>query len=295
MIDNPVYIQFHIPRTGGTTLLWKLGNPFERTDDRWLHHYTWTYPQDYQYHNVPVLENRTQEQQQQIKFITGQSTFDMCHNWLRVEKTPYQFTFVRDPIDRVLSSFNYRNGMTLLNQDWRPFTFGGPDMIQEAKLHQKTAEDYDTLFDWYCEAPGEHNLQCKWLLKSFYTLQNGKFISHKDLFENNMLETPGIWPWWFNDIEMNEELFDLVIDIVGNKMWWCGTSSTLTEDIKALCKYTDTEFVNVDDKHISGEDYPVFWNRTEIESQTNYEQLVKSEQYDIRLYNYIKENCKRPF
>lgn len=294
-MNNELFIQFHIPRTGGTTFLWSIGYPFDRKDDRWIRHYNWMYPQDYQYHNVPLLERRTIEQQEQLKFITGQGTFDQCHRWLDVEKTPRTFTFVRNPIDRVLSSFNYRNGMTLLNQDPTPFAMGGPVMSFDARMNQRTAKDYNTLFDWYLDAEGEHNLQCKWLLKSFYKFEDYQIIPYKDLIENKYSENPGIWAWWFDEVEMDDDLFEMVIDIVDNKLWWCGLSDTLSQDIPALCDYANVPYVDVPDKHISGEYYDVYWTKEEIKSQSGYNKLVDAEKYDIRLYEYVKEKCKRPF
>ena len=292
---SPLYIQFHIPRTGGTTLLWKLGNPFDREDNRWLRHYTWTYQQDYQYHNVPLLERRTTEQQEQLKFITGQGTFDQCHRWLNVKREPHYFSFIRNPIDRVLSSFNYRNGMTILNQDPSPFTMGGPAMNMDARLNQRTAKDYDTLYNWYQHAFGEHNLQCKWLLKSFNAFMDGSIIPYSDLIKDKTYPEPGIWSWWFAEIEIDDELFEIVLDIVDNKMWWIGTNDTLREDIIALCNYTDMPYVNTQDRHISGEDYPVYWTKQQVEQQVDYNKIVEAEKYDNMLYEYVKEKARRPF
>jgi hypothetical protein len=294
-VSNPIYIHLHIPRTGGTTLNWSIGHQFDREDDRWMRHYHWLYQQDYLYHNIPVLEKRTDAQQEQLTFITGQGTFDQCHLWLNVGKDPHLFTFVRDPIDRVLSSFNYRNGMSLLNQDSRPFTIGGPAMNFDARINQRTASDYNTLFDWYQDAEGEHNLQCKWLLKSFYSFINGQVIPHKDLIANKNSPEPELWPWWFDEVGIDDELFELVIDIVDNKLWWCGLNEKLTDDIPALCNNAKVPYVKVNNKHRSGDEYPLYWSKQDVKNQSNYDNLVEAESYDIKLYEYIKENYKRPF
>ena len=297
MNDNldPVYIYLHIPRTGGTTLTWSIGYHFHREDDRWLRHYNWMNVQDYIHHNIPMLERRTVDQQKKLKFITGHSTFDQVHYWLKVRKDPCLFTTVRDPIDRLLSSFNYRHGIALLNQDNDHFSLTSPAMDPHARFNKKTASDYETILDWYRDSSAEHNLQCKWLLKSFYALIDNRFVPFADFVKHKDPSIPDIWPSWFQDFEMNDYLFEMVIDIVDNKLWYAGTSETLSDDIVALCKHADVPYVAVDNRHRSGDDYPIYWDRATIEAQYDYEKLINCEKYDIMLYEYVKEKCKRPF
>jgi hypothetical protein len=292
---DPVYIYLHIPRTGGTTLTWSIGYQFHREDDRWLRHFNWMNAQDYIHHNIPLLERRTVEQHKQLKFITGHSTFNMCHYWLKVRKNPHVFTTVRDPIDRLISSFNYRHGTSVLNQDPGQFTLTSPLMDPHARFNSKTADDYTSMLDWYRDAGGEHNLQCKWLLKSYYVFLDNNFVPFDQIVKHKDPTVPDIWPAWFDDIEIDDYLFGMVLDIVDNQLWYAGLNETLSEDITALCEYTGVNQVDVNNRHRSGDDYPVYWTREQVEQQPDYARLVDCEKYDIMLYEHIKENSKRPF
>jgi hypothetical protein len=295
-VDNPLFIYFHIPKTGGTTLLWKIGNQFDRTNDRWIRHYHWMTTEQYLYNNIPLLDKRTVDQQKQLKFLTGHGTYSMAHYWLKVRRNPLMFATFRDPVDRLLSSFNFRHGISTLVQDDRDFSYIDPPMDAHAKFNRKTAQDYSTLYEWYQDASAERNLQTKWMIKSFYTFLDGRFSPWEDIVRyNNPNVNPDIWPIWFEELQIDDYLYNMALECVRNKMWWCGTSDTLSNDIIDLCNHLDIESIDVDNRHRSGIDFPRYWTREEVEAQPDYELLLKAEEHDINLYNYVKENCKRPF
>ena len=294
-IENPLFTYFHIPKTGGTTLLWSIGNQFDRTNDRWLKHYHWMVPEQYIYNNIPLLEKRTSEQQKQMKFFTGHGVYSMAHYWLKVRRNPLLFATFRDPIDRLLSSFNFRHGISTLVQEESDFSKIDPPMDAHAKFNRKTAKDYTTLYEWYQDASAEHNLQTKWMIKSFYVFMDNRFVLWEDIVRyNNPTVNPDIWPQWFEEIQINDYLYDMALDCVDQKMWWCGTADTLSEDLPAFCDYAGVKHVTVDNRHRSGIDFPRYWTREDVEKQPDFEQLVKAEKYDTALYNHVK-TLKRPF
>ena len=295
--DNPLYVYLHIPKSGGTTLLWSIGQQYDRTNDRYLKHYHWMNTQLYLYNNLPILERRTVEQQKQLKFITGHGTYNMVQYWLKVRKQPFLFTTFRDPIDRLLSSFNYRYGVSELSQDRQNFTMIDPPMDIHARFNTKYPNDYSTLYEWYLDASSEQNLQTKWMIKSFYTHYDNRFVPWEAVVkrQNPADSAPDIWPEWFENVQPDQDMFNNVQDIVKNKLWWAGTSDTLSADIPELCKYTGVDYVNVDNRHRSGIDFPRYWTRADVEAQPDFENLLRAEKWDIKLYNYVKHNCKRPF
>lgn len=295
-IENPLFMYFHIPKTGGTTLLWSIGNQFQREDDRWLRHYHWMTTEQYLFNNIPLLDKRTSKQQKELKFLTGHGIYSMAHYWLKVRRNTLIFTTFRDPIDRLLSSFNFRHGISTLVQDDRDFTYIDPPMDAHAKFNKKTAKDYSTLYEWYLDSSAERNLQTKWMIKSFYTFLDNRFVLWEDVVKyNNPSINPDIWPVWFEEFQIDDYLYSLAFDSVNQKMWWCGTSNTLSNDLKDFCKFAGVDYVEVDNRHRSGIDFPSYWTREEVEQQPDYEQLLKAEQYDIALYTHVKENLKRPF
>lgn len=295
MSNDDVFIYFHIPKSGGTTLVWSIGHYHHREDDRWLRHYHWMNTQDYIYNNIPLLEKRTTEQQKQLKFFTGHSTYNMVHYWLKVRKNPKFFSTVRDPIDRLLSSFNYRYGISSLNQDNQLFSNLNPSMDRHARFNLKTAYDYNTLYEFYQDVKAEQNLQCKWFLKSFYSLIDNNFHPHEELLKFSDGNNPDIWPEWFEYVDIDEVLYNKVLELVDTKMWWIGTNNTLSQDIKDLCKHAQVPYVAVDNRHRSGIDFPRYWSREDVENQPDYEKLLNSEKWDMHLYNYVNKNLKRPF
>lgn len=296
LVDNPLFVYLHIPKTGGTTLIWSIGNHFHREDDRWVRHYHWMNTPEYLFNNIPILEKRTVEQQRQLKFLTGHGTYSMAHYWLKVRRNALLFTTVRNPIERLLSSFNYRHGVSTLVQDPVEFSYIDPPMDPHAKFNKKTADDYTTLYEWYQDAKAEQNLQTKWIIKSFYNFLDDRFTSWEDIVrKNNPSVNPDIWPNWFEDIDVDDNMLNTALDCVQNKIWWAGTSDTLSDDIVALCDYSGVPYVEVDNRHRSGIDFPRRWTIEEVKAQPDYHKLVAAEQYDLSLYKFVKENCKRPF
>jgi hypothetical protein len=294
-VDNPLFVYLHIPKPGGTTLIWSIGNHFHREDDRYLRHYHWMNTPEYLFNNIPILQCRTVDQQKQLKFLTGHGTYDMAHYWLKVRRNPLLFTTIRDPIDRLLSSFNYRHGVSTLVQDPAEFSYTDPPMDPHARFNKKTSIDYPTLWEWYCDSQAEHNIQTKWIIKSFYNFLDDRFIAWEDIVRKNNPEVnPDIWPDWFETIPVDDQMYNTALNCIKHKIWWAGTSDTLSTDIVDLCKYADTPYVKVDDRHRSGIDFPRVWTREDVESQPDYHKLVSAEQYDIGLYNYVKK-LKRPF
>lgn len=289
---EPLYIYFHIPKTGGTTFSWTVGHYLHRENDRWLKHYSYMDSQNFIHHNIPLLERRTTEQQRHLKIITGHSTFSMSHYWLKTRRLPRYITTVRQPIDRLLSSFNYRYGVSELNQNNEIFTKCNPTMSLHACLNLKTASDYNSLLEWYQDSNAEHNLQCKWLLKSFYGIFNNQFFLHEDIKDAPM---PDIWPAWLDDLIIDDSIFEKIIDIVDNKLWWASTVDTLSTDIKDFTSYANIEYVDVDNRLRSGVDFPLYWTKEQVLAQPDIDKVIHNESYDQMLYDYVKEKFRRPF
>lgn len=307
MFNENIFVQLHIPRTAGTSFQNHIGDSYTKDNDSWLHHYHWTEgmsPFLYSLNDIPLLKNRTREQQNQLKVLSGHSTFINSHRWLKVCRDPLYITFVRDPLKRILSSFNHRHSRHILTQDPANFT-ASPLMNTNAVANFKTAADYDSLWQYYKDAYVEHNLQTKWIIKSFLRFApelNGwqphptydgdlHFAMTSPSF--NVPVTMPEWFWWHNYNDF--DYWNIVCPLL-DKFWWIGYNDNLTQDFKDFCKFTDIEFIDNVNENKTGDKVPPYWTIEDIMSQPDVHKIIESEKYDYLLYNFVKQNFNtRPF
>lgn len=299
---DPLYVFFHIPRTGGTFFEKSVGGYLDRTSNRFLTHYHYVQgvsDLEYKKANIPLLSKRTTEQQKQLKIITGHSTFCNSHRWLKVNKEPRIISFVRHPIERLLSSFNYRHELSILNQDPEEFSLCTPAMNENAFRQQKTAEDYDTLWEWYQDITYEHNIQCKWLIKNFLKRENDTWYRHpKYVFgpdagiqEKNAV--PMTWPEWMWNPPEGVNWYELASTFF-KECWWILPTEEISNNIEDFCNFADLEYLENSPKNNSGDLVEKYWTLDDVMSQPDIEKLLKAEQHDLKLYNHFK-NKRRPF
>jgi hypothetical protein len=301
MLEN-IYIHFHAPRTGGTAFQNYIGSAYSRDNDTCWFHYHWTdnFSQaQYIHNNIPLLRFRNKDQQKKLKFITGHSTFSNSHEWLKINKTPRYITFVRDPVERILSSFNYRYSRKTLLQD-ESFFSANPLMNFNAVDNKKNEKDYDTLYEFYKDAYIENNLQSKWIIKSFLRLNDDGLWSYHPTYDgtNNFtidprLMVPVTMPQWM----WSNHYFDywnLVEPLLG-KFWWISTLDNFKQNIKDLCNSTGVMFNDNVDENKSDKIVNPFWTIDDVKKQPDYHRIVEDEEFDYKLYNYVKNNSLNPF
>lgn len=301
---DKIFIQIHIPRTAGTAFQNHIGSAYDKTDDRWLRHYHWTEgfsPFNYNFNDIPLLRHRTKDQQKHLKFITGHSTFSNAHRWLKISRDPLYITFVRDPLKRILSSFNHRHSRHMLTQDPASFS-ASPLMNTNAVSNGATASDYDTLWEFYKDAYIEHNLQSKWIIKSFlrqthdanswqyHPTYDGDLSYVMTMPVNNVPVTMPEWFWWQN----NNNYWDIVQPLL-NKFWWISAKENLTSDIKDLCEIAEVPFVENVYENKSGEKVKPYWTIDDVIKQHDVQKIIDSEIHDYALYNFVNKLCPRPF
>ena len=303
LTDNSVvYVQLHIPKTAGTAFQNQIGSAYNKQDDNCWQHYHWeeaSSPWIYSANDIPLLINRTKEQQRQIKVISGHSTFCNTHRWLKISREPRYITFVRDPIKRILSSFNHRHARSTLMQDNSIFSTD-PVMNTNAYANKNTADDYNTLYEFYKDAYVEHNMQTKWIIKSFLRWQHGNWQPHPT-YDGMLtgsdyipLETvpPQIPEWfWLN----NDYDYWNVANMFMSHFWWISADESQTQNIKDFCKFIDIKHYNHVHENKTGDKVAPYWTIDDVMKQPDIENLIKAEIHDYSLFNYVKENCRRPF
>ena len=300
MNPNDIIIHIHIPRTAGTSLQNHIGDAYSRPTC-W-NHYHWeegTSPTLYATNNIPLLANRTKDQHRELKVISGHSTFCNIHKWLRVQKNPKFITFVRDPIKRILSSFNHRHAQSVLRQDNKLFS-RYPLLNASAVQNNMTANDYDTLWEFYLDAKIEQNLQCKWITKSFLNWNYGSGWQPYQSYDGMRVgispeETIPVclpeWLWW----DKGEYNYWDTTKTLLNKFWWISADEDQTQNIKDLCTYTDLTFYEDVYENRSGTYIEPYWTIEDVMQQPNIQKLIDAEKYDYALLNHVKKYNRRPF
>jgi hypothetical protein len=301
-MTNPVYLFLHIPRTGGTFIEHAVGHWSDREKDRYLQQYNYVQnwsEKAYENHKIPNLIYRTTEQQRQIKIMTGHSIFCNSHRWLRIQREPRIFSTIRHPVERCLSSFNYRHSLATLTQDPSSFALSTPFMNENACHQRKVASDYDTLWEYYQDSTFESNIQCKWLIKSFLHRENDTWQRHPvyvfgpDAGIPAEQAVPLTWPQWmfYPPIEEKEIDWYKLAENFFPEIWWLTRTEMLNTSIKDFCNYAGLEFMNTG---IKNESIKQYWTLDDVKKQPDIQKLIDAEMYDYQLYETAKQ-WKRPF
>lgn len=297
---TPLYLYMHIPKTGGTGFTKMCGEPFIRKTGVWQYHYNWIDKHDTMAvsYNLPSLEKRTEEQQEKIKIVTGHGVSGITHHYFKVKREPRYVTTLRHPIERLLSSFNYRYAMASLTQDPSAFYWTEPRPEEKVIELKKDEKDYNTLYEWYLDYKVEHNLQTKWLINCFFE-QNGHKLRERNSHLIDPHNSDERWfeyqPSWYWDFKVDTFWYKEILRILKNKFWWVGVTEYLTEDVEAFCNYIDIPFdKDYEPENVTDYDLPRYWTLDQVMSQPDIEKILEAEEYDFKLYNFFKING-RPF
>lgn len=288
MQDN-LYGYIHIPKVGGTSFINKLGGYLDRTNDRHIKIYNYSAYSEYKLSNIPRMENRTDEQQENLKLVTGHNitstiSFRSGHDNINF------FTIVRNPLDRLLSSFNHRHSLHQFNQDPNEFSLTYPPMNRHALNKQKTAEDYDNLSEWYVESTNEHNLQCKFLLKTFYHYDEraNRLILRDNINDREIKYGLVSWPEWINGYNIDDDTWKLIEDIVKQRLWYAITTEDINKFTPKFAKHIGLEYVDHSDIHVAGGDLLRYWSQKDFFEQEHVSWLVSREKYDFKLHELVR-------
>ena len=303
MTTDDVYVYVHIPRTGGAFFMNSLPNYLSRENDDWLKHYHYVADYssgDYFKKQIPKLMARTKQQQLQCKFLTGHSMFGNSHKWFRVRKTPKMITTIRHPVNRLLSSFNFRHQASMLLQENEVFSATTPGLNSDARQHQKTASEYNSLWDFYQDNVFERNMQCKWIIKTFvkYTRDDGwvlhdEYIPGPDVREDEEHMSKDSWPVWMFSEHIQPpgtDWYEMASKFT-DKFWWIGKINTLETDMQDFCAYTNTNMQLDAEKNISSKIQP-YWTIDDVMAQPDIDKLLEAERFDLKLF---EQTYKRPF
>jgi len=289
---------FHIPRTGGTFFNHAIGDWL--SDEHWQRHYNYTENSsimNLQHRDIPLLSHRTKEQNKQLKILSGHSVNCQSYKWVKTPKTPVYYSIVREPVERLLSSFNYKRQKAILWQEDIAFSHTMPQLDYHAAYEGKTHNDYDTLYEYLLDSTIETNLQSKWLAKSFFEWDyvTGSFVenntyapSSNAIITSNKTTTPD----WLSDKEVlpSIDLIDLCIE----KMWWISDFANIENNTKFVCEQFDLQYNTVvnNQKNSSRKIEPK-WTIEDIKNQPDYKQLQNLLSLDYYLYEKVKL-LKRP-
>lgn len=104
-LSRPLYVFMHLPKTGGTTIN---GHFYDHMD--WdvdvVHLGKWGDRYRTREQRLP-LEERSAEERARIRVLTGHGTYFGIHRLIE-GITPRYLTILRDPADRIVSTYNFR-------------------------------------------------------------------------------------------------------------------------------------------------------------------------------------------
>lgn len=298
---DPLYMYIHIPRTGGTTIESSISKWNSRENNQFLKHYhyvqNWT-EEFYDRDLIPKLNNRTRDQQKELKILTGHSIFCNSHKWLKVRRKPYIWSIVRNPIERILSSFNMRYTRATMCQDPSAFAAQSPVMDEWAIRQNKTAADYDTLWEFYQDTQFETNMQCKWLIKSFVKHDGTTWHRHPtyvfgpDTGVAPQHAIPMTWPeWMFHPTDdMKDVNWYKFAENFFPEIWWLTVTEKLNRDLPDFCEHVGLEC----ELTRSNESLLKYWSLDDVMKQPDIQNLIEAEKYDFELHEAAKQ-WVRPF
>jgi len=296
---NELYLIYHAPRTGGTYLSTSLPYWHNRRNEDWLMSYNIDERYQEIFNDIPSILKRTKTQQEQLKFVVGHSLTRAFPLLLKSAQEIKNIFPCRHPVERLLSSFNFRHACAKLCQDNSVFNYISPCAHASATHGEKTFYDYDTLYEWYKDNKGEQNLQTRWLMKSFYQIDSGK-LWETEKFDRNFVpyytETFYI-PEFLDSQNLTDYLSEVALQTIEEKIWWCPILNTLSADTKDfLAQVLDDTGVSTRNilRNSSTEKVEPYWTLEDVYNQHDIQYLIDSEKWDFRVWDAAK-NKTRPF
>ncbi|MDD5070696.1 MAG: sulfotransferase family 2 domain-containing protein, partial [Candidatus Omnitrophica bacterium] len=160
--DNFLYIVLHIPKAAGTTLRMHFENCFGF--DRVVSFYEDDDNFENRQQSRDYLRDLSSKDKQKIKMIYGHTA---CYGLHKYFNRPYRYiTFLRDPVDRMISMYNYRMGLFYSKGEWTKEFFTKSGERQKFK-------------DWIEVIPGYKNQLLRILLQDTDFDQNSRSLAEQ--------------------------------------------------------------------------------------------------------------------
>ncbi len=103
---EPLYIFLHVMKTGGTTLQYNIRENFEKGECLFLYSAIWPHLRERKDIEKDI-KSLTKEQKNELKIIFGHKTYYGLHKFFPGREVRY-ITFLREPLDRIISRYNFK-------------------------------------------------------------------------------------------------------------------------------------------------------------------------------------------
>ena len=247
-IDKTI-IFCHLPKTAGTSISYSI--PYIRFRDCYLFKYP-AHQENNKHQDIPQA-------------ISGHFPYGV-HNWFENLENYSYFTFLRNPIDRCISSFNW-------------FHF------EKTKLFLSCKNIYE-----YLEQCLEQNINCNCMCRQLSGIEklddidlsyhNSAWFQHEGCYFRSILF--GKRPYTEEKMKM---FYQVALENLSTKFDFVGKFENIENDFRKLCKLYNFDCALSKTKFRSS--HKKIQNLFDIEDKKIFNLLAEMNKYDILLYEYF--------